>query len=93
MLDGKKVIIHIITDCGEDTSLDINDSQSISILEPYNYKVELEKCANVYINPEDSQQIISVSNKRLISISIIDKEIDWKVIDKNFEDRRRKENK
>ena len=75
-----KYNVIILTDCCEDNSLEVNETQLMCINEIRKVKRDLLKTADVIINPDNKRQLIAISKGRLLSLTIDSNEFSWKDI-------------
>ena len=75
-----KYKVRILTDCCEDASLEINETQTMSINEIRKVKRDLLKTADVFVNPNNDKQLIATSKGRLLSLIVESNNFTWKDI-------------
>ena len=75
-----KYNVIILTDCCEDSSLEINETQTMSINEIRKVKRDLLKTADVFVNPNKHSQLIAISKGRLLSLTVDSNDFTWKDI-------------
>ena len=75
-----KYNVIILTDCCEDNSLEVNETQLMCINEIRKVKRDLLKTSDVIINPDNKRQLIAISKGRLLSLTIDSNEFSWKDI-------------
>lgn len=76
----QKYRVIILTDCCEDISLEVNETQLMSINEIRKVKRDLLKTADVLVNPDNNRQLIAISKGRLLSLTIDSNNFTWKDI-------------
>ena len=71
--------IHVLTDIGRDNQEDINECFNIEYSDLIEHVVDLKGCSN--INIIDSKKLIAVSNRKLLQITLSDKDkLTWEEI-------------
>ena len=70
----------ILTDCCEDDSLEINETQTMSINEIRKVKRDLSKTSDVFVNPSKHSQLIAISKGKLLSLTVDSNDFTWKDI-------------
>ena len=75
-----KYKVIILTDCCEDASLEINETQVMSINEIRKVKRDLIKVSDVFVNPNKHSQLIATSKGRLLSLTVDSNDFTWKDI-------------
>jgi len=72
--------VMILTDCCEDDSLEINETQTMSINEIRKVKRDLSKTSDVFVNPNKHSQLIAISKGKLLSLTVDSNDFTWKDI-------------
>ena len=75
-----KYKVRILTDCCEDASLEINETQTMSINEIRKVKRDLSKTSDVFVNPNKHSQLIAISKGKLLSLTVDSNDFTWKDI-------------
>jgi len=72
--------VMILTDCCEDDSLEINETQTMCINEIRKVKRDLSKTSDVFVNPNKHSQLIAISKGKLLSLTVDSNDFTWKDI-------------
>lgn len=86
MIKFREIIqTHIVTDFFDDLDKETCETKNFTVKYLAKYKKELVDNFDVVLNPENKQQLIAVSRGRLISITLLPKNISWTDIDNCIE--------
>lgn len=71
--------IHVLTDVGDSSCEDVNESFNIDYADLIKHVIDLKRCSN--INIINSKKLIAVSNSKLLQITFTgDDDITWEEI-------------
>jgi len=73
--------VYIVTDCFNSLEKETFEKRMLTIENLYSYKEELLESSDVTFNPENNQQLIAVSQGKLVSLTLLSDQTSWENID------------
>jgi hypothetical protein len=73
--------VYIVTDCFDSLEKETFEKRMLTIENLYSYKEELLESSDVTFNPENNQQLIAVSQGKLVSLTLLSDQTSWENID------------